>query len=618
MRTTTIIVIILFLFASVFLVMFAVKLKSSGTKTGIILETGSSVRVSENSTSTATGAESTENTDQANTTTGAESTKSIDQNNTSTSLTEEVKSSQIEKIEVYLDGTRDGGGILLGEAKYGLLSPETAALYGDKFANSGYSLSWTNTAYNFTPGSVHSIYVYAFIPKYGWDYLRQQVIIPGERTMSPNIKFIIDTPANGSTISTDTNIGGWAVNTAVPDNPGISGIEFFADGPKGFGKQLGAASLGASRPDVAQAINNDAYTNSGFNYLLKVSSFEPGTDHTIYAYANSTTGESQDLVMDIKAAGQKKAENSIIFAENNFAAEISKGTVEIKGWAVGKDLFKENIAAGPKKDFSVKKIVFTSLKSGNEDIFTINIDGSGLTQLTDNPTNDMYPQVSPDGKKILYTSDINGTWQIMIMNFDGTDKKELTNGRNRSGYPTMSFDGKYIFYEVYMDNNWELFRINSDGSSPVRLTFNPAGDDWHPFAHPFEFKILFESGTVGSEDIYFMDINGSNITKISDYGIRKRTPCISKDGKYIAFAGFDQNTSSIYVMNSDGGDVKRLTNNQGSDTHPSISPDNGLIAFDSDFSGNSEIYMMNFDGSGLVKLTDIPGDDWGPVFLYQE
>ena len=602
MKTTTIIVLLLFIFASVFLVIFAVGL-TSGSDKGIVSGTSSTVLSPESTISAETSS--------------VESTESTIEGNTSSSITEEEKSSSIEKIEVYLDGTRENGGIFLGEADYGLSSPETAALYGEKFANSGYSLAWKNTSYNFTPGSLHNIYVYTFIPKYGWDFLRQSVTIPGEKTVSANIKFMIDTPLNGSTITADENIGGWSVNAAVSDNPGISSIEFYADGPKGLGKLLGSATLGASRPDVAQALGNAAYTNCGFNYLLPINIFEPGTEHTIYAYAGSVTAETQEALLDIKIGGQKKADNSIIFAENNFASEISKGEVTIKGWAVGKDLFKEIIAAKPVENYSVKKIVFTSLKSGNEDIFVMNIDGSGLTQLTDNPANDMYPQISPDGKKILYTSDINGTWQLMIMNSDGTEKKKLTNNKYRSGYPTMSFDGKYIFYEVYMENNWELFRMNSDGSSPVRLTFNPGGDDWHPVAYPFDFKVLFESGSVGSEDIFFMDFDGSNKTKISDYGIRKRTPCISKDGKYISFAGFEEETSSIYVMNSDGSNVVRLTNNPGFDTHPSISPDNKLITFDSNFSGNSEIYIMNFDGSGIVKLTDIAGDDWGPVFLYQ-
>ena len=606
MRTTTIIVIILFLFASIILMVFAVKLKSPQPEAGL------TTNLEEAASTTAAAEESTSSTASA-----SGSTDSSGQD-TSSSIATEEKSSQIEKIEIYLDGTRDSGGIFLGEAKYGLPSPGTSALYGEKFADSGYSLTWSNTNYNFEPGSIHNLYIYSFIPKFGWDYLRQTVNIPGEKQISQNIKFYIDTPSSGSTIGADTNIGGWAVNTAVPDSPGISSIEFFQDGPKGFGKQIGSASLGAQRADVAQATNNPAYTNCGFNYMLSVSTFESGTDHTIYAYANSTTGESQDMILDIKIAGQRKSENSIIFAENNFASEINKGTVEITGWAVSKDLFKESIVSEPQEDFSVKKIVFTSAKSGNEDIFTMNIDGTDLIQLTDNPSNDMYPQVSPDGKKILYTSDINGTWQIMIMNSDGSEKKQLTNSRYRSGYPTVSFDGKYIFYEVFIDNNWEIFRINSDGSNPARLTFNPGGDDWHPFAHPFEFKILFESGAVGSENIYFMDFDGSNITKISDYGVRKRTPTISKDGKYIAFAGYEQNSSSIYIMNSDGSNVIRLTNNTGFDTHPTISPDNKLIAFDSNMSGNSEIYIMNFDGSNVIKLTNIPGDDWGPIFVYQQ
>jgi TolB protein len=604
MKTTTIIVLLLFIFASVFLAVFAVRLKS-GPENNIVFST----------TSTLAGAESTV---AAATTSSTVTVQDTTAESTASSVPEEAASYNIEKVEIYLDGTKDNGGILLGEAKYGLPSPETSSLYGDKFANSGYSLTWKNTSYNFAPGSIHNIYVYTFIPKYGWDYLRQPVMVPGEKTVSTNIKFMIDTPANGSTMSADENIGGWSVNSAVPDSPGISGIEYYIDGPKGFGKLLGASPIGGLRQDVADSLGNGAYANCGFNYMLAINLFEPGTEHTIYAYSNSVTGESQEILLDIKIGGQKKTENSIIFSENNFASDISKGEIIIKGWAVEKNLFKENIAVQPQEDYQAKKIIFTSLKSGNEDIFSMNIDGSGLTQLTDNPTNDMYPQVSPDNRKILYTSDINGTWQIMMMNTDGSEKKQLTNSNYRCGYPAMSFDGKFIIYEVFIENNWELFRINSDGSNPVRLTFNPGGDDWHPVAHPFDFKVLFESGSIGSEDIFFMNFDGSGKSRITDFGARKRTPCISKDGKYIAFAGFEQETSSIYIMNSDGSNVVRLTNNPGFDTHPWISPDNKLIVFDSNFSGNSEIYIMNFDGSGVTRLTDIAGDDWGPVFLYQQ
>ncbi len=595
MRTTAIIITILFILALSLLLIFAFNFLSPSSRTI---------------------------TDEEEIITTTRTTSGIDENTTTsvqtTTSTPGEKDVSIEKIEIYLDGTKEGGGIFLGEAEYGLDSPETESVYGEKFSKSGFELSWDSTGYIFEPGTIHSFYVYAYITDSGWEYTKETITIPGDRLQSSNIKFFIDAPANGSTIEQDINVGGWAVNAAVSDSPGISAIEFYLNGPKGFGKKVGDASLGAVREDVAASTGNPAYLNSGFNFLLPSNIFEPGTNNLLYCYAISANGESYENILELKSAGSRADQAAVISVDNNITSEIMQGFFKIKGWAVLKESFEENIIASGEKQYKVKKIVFTSTKTGNEDIFSINIDGSGLTQLTDNPSNDMYPQISPDGDKILYTADINGTWQIMSMNTDGSEKKQLTNGRYRSGFPTMTFEKKYIFYEVYIDDDWELFRMNSDGTNQTRLTFSPGIDDWHPFAHPFEFKIIYESGPVGNEDIYFMDYNGSNISRVSDFQIRKRVPSISEDGKYIVFAGYEQNFSSIFIMNSDGSELKKLTDNAAYNVQPCISPDNQFITFYSDITGNDEIYMMNMDGSNVQKLTDIPGDDWGPVFLYQE
>ena len=102
-------------------------------------------------------------------------------------------------------------------------------------------------------------------------------------------------------------------------------------------------------------------------------------------------------------------------------------------------------------------------------------------------------------------SDIKGTWQIMVMDWDGTGKIQLTYNADRSGYPTWSYDGRYIYFEVFKDGDWEIYRIDSDGSHMKRLTLNASAYDWHPSAHPFQHKIIYESGNVGHEDIYIMD-----------------------------------------------------------------------------------------------------------------
>ena len=84
----------------------------------------------------------------------------------------------------------------------------------------------------------------------------------------------------------------------------------------------------------------------------------------------------------------------------------------------------------------------------------------------------------------------------------------------------------------------------------------------------------------------------------------------------IAFASdrdFDgavtKHREEIYVMDADGSNQTRLTNNRGRDLDPVFSPDGKKIAFTSDRDGNSEIYVMNADGTGQTNLTNDPAQD---------
>ena len=65
-----------------------------------------------------------------------------------------------------------------------------------------------------------------------------------------------------------------------------------------------------------------------------------------------------------------------------------------------------------------------SNQDGNNNIFSMNLDGTDRQRLTDHGRSDLYPEVSPDNNKIAYTSDINGIWQIMVMDWDGQNKKQ--------------------------------------------------------------------------------------------------------------------------------------------------------------------------------------------------
>src|SRR5882762_932530 len=73
-----------------------------------------------------------------------------------------------------------------------------------------------------------------------------------------------------------------------------------------------------------------------------------------------------------------------------------------------------------------RKIVFEITVAGFQQLFTMNPDGSGQTQITHDAANHDTPSWSPDGRKIAYVSDKTGHEVIYLMNPDGTDEQRLT------------------------------------------------------------------------------------------------------------------------------------------------------------------------------------------------
>jgi tricorn protease-like protein len=91
-------------------------------------------------------------------------------------------------------------------------------------------------------------------------------------------------------------------------------------------------------------------------------------------------------------------------------------------------------------------------------------------------------------------------------------------------------------------------------------------------------------------------------------------PIIAAAQGRIAFDSDRDGNDEIYVMNADGSNQTRLTDNSASDSSPSCSTDGSKIVFVSTRDGNAEIYVMNSDGSNPTRLTDSSGLDFDPSF----
>ena len=198
------------------------------------------------------------------------------------------------------------------------------------------------------------------------------------------------------------------------------------------------------------------------------------------------------------------------------------------------------------------KIAFTSDRDGNSEIYSMNADGTGQTNLTHNPALDYGPAWSPDGSRIAFTSD-----------------RDASNG-------------------------YDVFVMNADGSGVVNLSHNP-GLDWAPAWSPDGSKIAFTSYRAGGGEIFVMNADGSGVVRLTDNAAYDRHPKWSPDGTRIAFESQPSAGDwEIKVMNADGSGVTQVTNNSSGDFEPDWSPDSTRIAWrTTQFGDAGEIAVMN-------------------------
>ena len=168
-------------------------------------------------------------------------------------------------------------------------------------------------------------------------------------------------------------------------------------------------------------------------------------------------------------------------------------------------------------------IAFVSARSGPQEIYAVDVDGSGETNLSlaarssDTPStfSDWGPAWSADSKKIAFASDRDGNQEIYVMAADGSDQNRLTNDPAKDWDPTWSPDGSKIAFVSDRAGVPHIFVMNVDGPDPIDLT--PGADlAWSPAWSPDGSKIVFVSDRDGDADIYVMNADGSEITLVTD------------------------------------------------------------------------------------------------------
>lgn len=121
-------------------------------------------------------------------------------------------------------------------------------------------------------------------------------------------------------------------------------------------------------------------------------------------------------------------------------------------------------------------IAFTSTRDGNQEIYRVRPDGTGLTNLTKNPANDYSPAGAVGRGLVAFVSDRDGNPEIYTMTADGDLQTNLTNSFSQDLDPSFDPSGKWIAFSSDRDGNLEVYVVELATGKTYNLTRNPAQD----------------------------------------------------------------------------------------------------------------------------------------------
>jgi TolB protein len=248
------------------------------------------------------------------------------------------------------------------------------------------------------------------------------------------------------------------------------------------------------------------------------------------------------------------------------------------------------------------KLVFARREApGKKDVWTTEMDGHGLEQVTRTDGVAMLPSFGPDGR-VWFT---RLTRRGMFITHQDAPRRRIISGDGLTMSPAIC-EGR-VFFVSSRDGNSEIYSARLDGSDPRRLTRHPALD-LSPTCGPGG-RLAFVSTRHGSPQIFVMGTDGSGVRRVTYKGNHNQTPawCPDPQKPLLAFTGRDGNYD-VFTVDLGSGEYTRLTQGQGDNKDPAFSPDCRVVAFVSNRRGQEGLYLSSPQGFNQVRVVDGPAE----------
>lgn len=232
---------------------------------------------------------------------------------------------------------------------------------------------------------------------------------------------------------------------------------------------------------------------------------------------------------------------------------------------------------------------------------------------------DAQPAASPSGEQLVFSSNRSGNWDLYVMELSSGVTSRLSDDPAYDGNPSWSPAGDWLAYEHDQAGNQEIFMRPVDGSiDPVPLS-NHAAADYDPAWRPAEQQIAFISTRSGLAQVWLLDLEQSGAQRFQLVAASPRAqaaPAWSADGRWLAWSQQEDLTWAIYILDmANPGPPRRL----GAGHQPQWSPAGDVVLAELRDAQRSYLTAYTREGGLALAPQALPGPlnglAWGPAPL---
>ena len=283
------------------------------------------------------------------------------------------------------------------------------------------------------------------------------------------------------------------------------------------------------------------------------------------------------------------------------------------------------------------RLIFQSTRDGNscDQIYVMNVDGSGVKRVSTGQGVTTCGYFLPDGKRIIYASThagqadcparpdrskgyvwaVHETYELYVADDDGNNLQRLTETLGYDAEATVNWKAGKVIYTSKASGDLDLWSMDLDGGNKRRLTktlgydggafFSPAGDKivWRAH-HPTEAslieryrELLARNLTAPMKmELFVANSDGSDARRITNFGCASFAPQFTPDGRRIIFSSnknrCDSREFELFLIDVDGNNLEQVTDFGGFTSFAEFSPDGERLVFTSSHNAKSR-YEFN-------------------------